>query len=114
VAVLLLVVRPVALGVAMLGAELSRTEFLAAAWFGPKGFASIAYGLLVLAAAVPHSSADFGVIAAVIAVSIVAHSSTDVLVAKWFAGQAEADDGASRTVATRRHGRLRRAPADTR
>ena len=44
----LIVVRPLALAVALLGGGLSRGEWLAAAWFGPKGFASVVYGLLIL------------------------------------------------------------------
>ncbi len=93
--VLLIAVRPLALGVALIGSQLPRAEFWAAAWFGPKGFASVTYGLLVLAAGVPHADLEFAIIAAVIAASIVAHSTTDHLVARYFARhlgeQSEAD-----------------------
>ncbi|MEQ6900287.1 cation:proton antiporter [Nocardioides sp. YIM 152588] len=84
VVVLLLVVRPVSLGLALPG-KLSTREFIAAAWFGPKGFASVTYGLLVLTSTSPHAEEIFELVAATIAVSIVAHSSTDVVIARWFA-----------------------------
>jgi NhaP-type Na+/H+ or K+/H+ antiporter len=46
-------VRPAAIGLALLGSRIERREWVAAAWFGPKGFASAVYGLLILTAAVP-------------------------------------------------------------
>lgn len=82
---LLLAVRPAALGLALLGARLPAAEFWAAAWFGPKGFASVTYGLLLLSEGVPHADLEFGIVAAVIAASIVLHSTTDHLVARGFA-----------------------------
>lgn len=80
----LVVARPVAIGISLIGSEMDRWERGAAAWFGPKGFASVVYALLVL-----HSSDSFGgeiftVAALVISGSIIAHSSTDVLVARLF------------------------------
>ena len=84
-AVLVLVVaRPLALGVALLGAHerLSRRELLAAAWFGPKGFASVVYGLFILQSGIDQASELFHLVAIVTALSILAHSSTDVLVSR--------------------------------
>ena len=47
-AVLVLVLaRPLALAFALLGSELDWREWVAAAWFGPKGFASVVFGLLI-------------------------------------------------------------------
>jgi NhaP-type Na+/H+ or K+/H+ antiporter len=80
----LLVVRPAAIGLALLGSHIERREWIAAAWFGPKGFASVVYGLLILTAAVPGGDEMFHLIALVVVASILAHSSTDVLVARWF------------------------------
>ncbi len=51
----LFLVRPVALGVSLLGSRLGLREWAAAAWFGPKGFASVVYGLLVLQSGVSGS-----------------------------------------------------------
>ena len=57
---------------------------LVAAWFGPKGFASVVYGLLVLQAGIPQGEEAFTLIAVCIAFSIIAHSSTDVPIARVF------------------------------
>ncbi len=80
----LLVVRPASVLVSMLGARIARRERYAAAWFGPKGFASVVYGLLVVQAGIPASETVFELVALTIAVSIIAHSMSDVPVAKAF------------------------------
>ncbi len=80
----LTVVRPVALLLALWGSELDWSERLTAAWFGPKGFASVVYGLIIVSAGVRDANEIFHLIALVIAASIVAHSSTDVVIARWF------------------------------
>ena len=38
------------------GSPLTRGERLAGAWFGPKGFASVIYGLLALQSGIPDAS----------------------------------------------------------
>jgi NhaP-type Na+/H+ and K+/H+ antiporter len=81
----LVLVRPLALALALAGSRLSRLEWVAAAWFGPKGFASVVYGLFILKAGLPQSEFIFELMIAVVtALSVIAHSSTDVLVARWF------------------------------
>jgi len=93
----LVVARPVALAVSFLGSKLDRDEQLAAMWFGPKGFASVVYGLLVLSSGIGEGDDLFHLVGITIAVSIVAHSSTDVLVARRFARRDEPlPDGISR------------------
>lgn len=93
-AVLLLIfARPAAVELSLLGSGLPWEERLTAAWFGPKGFASVLYGLLVLASGAPNAEAMFHVIVVAIVLSIVAHSSTDVPIAAWFARR-EAEDRA--------------------
>ncbi|MGI8458782.1 MAG: cation:proton antiporter [Propionibacteriaceae bacterium] len=85
VAVLSLVlVRPASLLVSLIGSPLERRELFAAAWFGPKGFASVVYGLLVLHSGIPQSVDAYELIAVCIGLSIIAHSSTDVPIAKLF------------------------------
>jgi NhaP-type Na+/H+ or K+/H+ antiporter len=69
-------------------ASLAGTDFpwpqrLAAAWFGPKGFASVLYTLWIVNAGIARADAILHLAALVIAGSIVAHSSTDVLIANW-------------------------------
>jgi len=80
----LAVARPVALWISFLGSGLCWPEQAAAAWFGPKGFASVVYGLLVLAHGIDDGPRVFDLIAVTIVASIVLHSSTDVLVARVF------------------------------
>lgn len=82
---LLVFARPAAVQLSLLGSGLPWEERLTAAWFGPKGFASVLYGLLVLASGVPDAQLMFHVIVVAIVLSIVAHSSTDVPIAGWFA-----------------------------
>jgi NhaP-type Na+/H+ or K+/H+ antiporter len=84
-----LVARPIAIAISLWRSGLTRREQAAAAWFGPKGFASVVYGLLVLEAGIGSSDVIFHLVAATIALSIVLHSSTDVLVANGFAKAAE-------------------------
>lgn len=73
VAILTLVlVRPASLAASLVGADLTRRELFAAAWFGPKGFASVVYGLLVLHSGIPNAVEVYELVAVCIALSIVA------------------------------------------
>jgi NhaP-type Na+/H+ or K+/H+ antiporter len=76
--------RPIALRLSFLGSGLGAREQLAAMWFGPKGFASVVYGLLVPSAAIPAGDTVFILVALTIVMSIVLHSSTNVLIARTF------------------------------
>ena len=71
----LIVARPLALWLSFLRSKLPAREQLAAMWFGPKGFASVVYGLLVLDSGVPAAGEIFHLVALTIVLSIVAHSS---------------------------------------
>ncbi|MBB4780760.1 NhaP-type Na+/H+ or K+/H+ antiporter [Streptomyces rapamycinicus] len=84
VAPAIVVVRPASLLISLIGTRFARREKPAAAWFGPKGFASVVYGPLVLEFGIPRSEEAYTVIAVCIAFSIAAHSSTDVPVARLF------------------------------
>ncbi len=102
-AVLLLVlVRPVALSLSLIGSALERREWVAAAWFGPKGFASVTYGLLVLQSDAANARRMFDIVAATIALSIVAHSSTDLTVTRWFHDERTEPPRPLRRLLTRR------------
>ena len=74
-------VRPASMLLSLIRTPMPRAERLTAAWFGPKGFASVVYGLLVLQAGIPSGEKLFDLIAVTIALSIILHSSTDVPVA---------------------------------
>jgi NhaP-type Na+/H+ or K+/H+ antiporter len=93
----LLVARPLAIVVTLAGSDLPVRQKVSAAWFGPKGFASVVYAIHVLDSGVSDAGRLFHLAAIVIAVSILAHSSTDVVVARWLdCGEpAESGDGAA-------------------
>jgi NhaP-type Na+/H+ or K+/H+ antiporter len=63
---------------------LTRREWIAAAWFGPKGFASVFFPFLLLQASMPNNLWIFHLLAVMVCASIIVHSSTDVLIARWF------------------------------
>ncbi|HVU25796.1 MAG TPA: cation:proton antiporter [Opitutus sp.] len=79
----LLFARPLGLGLALVRSQLDRRTKLTALWFGPKGFASVIYGLMVLRSGIDGADRMFHLIALVVIGSILAHSSTDVAVARW-------------------------------
>jgi len=87
----LVLARPVAVWIALLGSKLPWEEQATAAWFGPKGFASVLYGLLVLESGIVDAEHLFHIIVVVISLSIIAHSSTDVPIARWFARMEQRD-----------------------
>ena len=78
----IVLVRPAAMLLSLLRTKMSGRERAAAAWFGPKGFASVVYGLLALQSGIPDAELVFDLVTVTIALSIVLHSSTDVPVAK--------------------------------
>jgi sodium/hydrogen antiporter len=85
VAVLAIVlIRPLSVLVSLWRADLPRREQYAAAWFGPKGFASVVYGLLAAQSGIPEAQTVFELVAVTIALSMVAHSMTDVPVSRAF------------------------------
>ncbi|GLW55121.1 cation:proton antiporter [Kitasatospora phosalacinea] len=80
----IVLIRPASLLLSLIRSRIDRREQLVAAWFGPKGFASVVYGLLVLQAGIPQGGQAYTLIAVCIAASIVVHSSTDVPIARLF------------------------------
>ncbi|MBQ0904189.1 sodium:proton antiporter [Micromonospora sp. U21] len=84
------VARPVALWISFLRSGLGTREQAAAMWFGPKGFASVVYGLLVLESGIAAGDEVFHLVALTIVISILLHSSTDVVIARAFDESREA------------------------
>jgi sodium/hydrogen antiporter len=78
------VARPVALWLSFLRSGLDMREQAAAMWFGPKGFASVVYGLIVLESGITEANEIFHLVALTIVISILLHSSTDVVIARAF------------------------------
>ena len=85
----LILARPVGLSLALIGSKLDGMEKIFAAWFGPRGFASVFYGLLVYRAGTPRAIPLFQLIALIVVVSIFLHSSTDFLAARWYKEEAD-------------------------
>ena len=77
-------VRMAAMEISLWGSVLTRGERLAAGWFGPKGFGSVVYGLMILELATPLADRLAHLAGITIMVSIVVYSSTDILVARAF------------------------------
>jgi NhaP-type Na+/H+ or K+/H+ antiporter len=112
----IVLIRPASLLLSLIGTEFNRREKLTAAWFGPKGFASVVYGLLVLQSGIPMAHEAFTLIAVTIAFSIVAHSSSDVPIARLFdveelAGIPDDEQGPHRPFSSKER---RRGPARAR
>ncbi|MER7128391.1 cation:proton antiporter [Streptosporangium saharense] len=105
----LVLARPVAIWISFLGVRLTLREQAAAAWFGPKGFASVVYGLIVLGSGIVAAQEVFQLVAVTIVLSILLHSSTDVVVARWF--DEEHDVPAWYGAARRLRDRVRGEPA---
>lgn len=80
----LVIARPLALLISFARSGFPMKQQVAAMWFGPKGFASVVYGLIVLKSGIGPADQLFHLVALVIVLSILAHSSTDVLVARQF------------------------------
>jgi NhaP-type Na+/H+ or K+/H+ antiporter len=91
----LLVPRPLALLLSLWRSSMSTRERAAAMWFGPKGFASVVYGLIVLESGIDRADQLYHLIALAIVLSILAHSSTDVVVARQFSEAEDRGGGAS-------------------
>ena len=89
VAVTLLVARPVAIGLALIGTGLPATWIGFMAWFGPKGVATMTFSLLVLADAIPANERLFNIAALCVFVSILAHGLSDAPAVGWIAKRAE-------------------------
>jgi NhaP-type Na+/H+ or K+/H+ antiporter len=80
----LVLARPLAIWLSFLRSGLTTREAAAVMWFGPKGFASVVYALIVLNSAITAAEQVFTLVAATIVASILLHSSTDIVVARWF------------------------------
>jgi NhaP-type Na+/H+ or K+/H+ antiporter len=85
VAVTLLVARPVAIWVALIGTGLPAHWTAFMAWFGPKGVATMTFSLLVLADEIPGNERIFDIAALCVFVSILAHGLTDTPGVEWLA-----------------------------
>jgi NhaP-type Na+/H+ or K+/H+ antiporter len=89
VVVTLLLARPIAIWIALLGTGLPASWTAFMAWFGPKGVATMTFSLLVLADEIPGNERLFNIAALCVFVSILAHGLSDTPGADWIARRAE-------------------------
>jgi len=89
VVVTLLAARPVAIVLALAGTGLGADVKAFMAWFGPKGVATVAFSLLVLAQDIPQGDRITAIAALCVAVSILAHGLTDHPGSEWLARRSE-------------------------
>ncbi len=79
----LLVARPLSVAISFLRVDLPRPDQAFIAWFGPKGVASVLFGLFVLNSEVGERGLIFEIAAFVVLASIFAHGLTDTLGTNW-------------------------------
>jgi len=102
---------PVAIALAKTGSRLPTVAFIG--WFGPRGLASIVFGLLALEEAVPDADLVLTAVVVTVALSVFAHGITSVPLVeryqRWHAARAAEHPGAAEAVPTDMP-RLRRQP----
>jgi len=89
VAFALLVARPLAVLVALIGTKVDVPTKLFMGWFGPKGVATMTFALLVLSDHIVSGERIFEIAALAVFVSIIAHGLTDTAGSDWIARRAE-------------------------
>jgi NhaP-type Na+/H+ or K+/H+ antiporter len=95
VAVTLLIARPTAIWLALVGTGLPPSWKAFMAWFGPKGVATMTFSLLVLADAIPANERLFNIAALCVFASILAHGLSDTPGTDWIGRRAEAGEDAT-------------------
>jgi NhaP-type Na+/H+ or K+/H+ antiporter len=82
----LTIVRMLPVAVAMTGSRAQPPTVLFLGWFGPRGLASIVFGVIVVeAAGLPHTSVLLAAITVTVAISVVAHGVTAAPLARRYA-----------------------------
>ena len=72
-AIVLLIARPVAIGLVLRKAVVSRRARLFIGWFGPRGLASLLFALLVVSRGVPNAEYLLAITGVVVITSVIAH-----------------------------------------
>jgi len=88
VLITLLIARPVAIAVALMGTRLPFYLQAFMAWFGPKGVATMTFSLLILADGFPGSERIFDLAALCVFTSILVHGLSDTPGSEWVARRA--------------------------
>jgi NhaP-type Na+/H+ or K+/H+ antiporter len=85
----LLLARPIAVLISLIGTRTDLETRLFMGWFGPKGVATMTFSLLVLGQGIEHGDRIFNIAALAVFVSILAHGLTDTPGANAIARHAE-------------------------
>jgi sodium/hydrogen antiporter len=86
-AIVILVARPLAISLVLLPATISRRARLFVGWFGPRGLASLLFGLLLVHERVPDAEYLLAITGLVVFASVIAHGSTATPLAAWYGRQ---------------------------
>jgi sodium/hydrogen antiporter len=90
VAFTLLLARPIAIWLSLLGERVDTATKAFMAWFGPKGVATMTFSLLVLGLGVEQGDRIFNIAALTVFCSIIVHGLTDTPGSEWIARRGEA------------------------
>jgi sodium/hydrogen antiporter len=90
VAFTLLLARPIAIWVSLLGVRVDTATKAFMAWFGPKGVATMTFSLLVLGLGIQQGERIFDIAALAVFCSIIVHGLTDTPGSEWIARRSEA------------------------
>jgi sodium/hydrogen antiporter len=85
--VAIFVVRPGAMGLALLRAKMSPAARVFIAWFGPRGLSALLLALLVAAAGAPQATNLLAITGVVVLVSVLVHGITATPVSRWYGEQ---------------------------
>jgi NhaP-type Na+/H+ or K+/H+ antiporter len=96
VAFTLLLARPIAIWVSLVGERVDTATKAFMAWFGPKGVATMTFALLVLGRGIEQGERIFDIAALAVFCSIIAHGLTDTPGSEWIARRSEAAEAATR------------------
>lgn len=89
----LTIIRMVPVSLSLLGTGLRPASHLFLGWFGPRGIASILFGLLVVDASILDQRQEiFAVITVTVLMSVLAHGASAWPAARWYAKHAESFD----------------------
>jgi len=91
VAITLLVARPVAVWLSLIGTRIDWPSKAFMAWFGPKGIATMTFSLLVLTRGLANGERIFNLAALAVFCSIVVHGLTDTPGVSWIARRSSGD-----------------------
>lgn len=88
----LLLARPAAIAVALVGTRVRTASRWFIAWFGPKGVATMAFSLLILSRQVQGGGRIFNLAALAVLASIVVHGATEEAGIRWIAARSREED----------------------